>query len=133
MYTSQIPASRLPENWKLPKRWGEWALVERQDFTADHVRAMAKRFRDYHHDHKSEKSDWELVWKNWVRRQDRSLLDVSDKNSWWKTASGIEAKGVELGVEYEPKEIFPWYKLRVFAAAGAGPWNEQKNGGIKNV
>ena len=42
---------------------------------------------------------------------------------WWLSVSGIEAKGAELGVAIDG-DTFPFYKLRVYAAAGPGPWSE---------
>ncbi len=41
---------------------------------------------------------------------------------WWKTSSGIEKRGSELHVNKVPGEQFPYYKARVFEAAGSGPW-----------
>ena len=37
---------------------------------------------------------------------------------WYDTASGIEAKGAEIGIPYDGKEPFPVYKARVFAKCG---------------
>lgn len=36
---------------------------------------------------------------------------------WFRTASGIESKGRELGLQQSPGEHFPIFKARVFAAA----------------
>jgi uncharacterized protein YdaU (DUF1376 family) len=44
--------------------------------------------------------------------------------NWWESASGIAAKGKELGLE-QTEAIFAYYRDRVFAAAGNGPWNEK--------
>lgn len=44
---------------------------------------------------------------------------------WWQSASGIDAKGAELGLRMADGEIFPNWKLRVLSAAGDGPWQEQ--------
>jgi uncharacterized protein YdaU (DUF1376 family) len=46
---------------------------------------------------------------------------------WWESASGISAKGRELGLE-QTEDIFAYYRDRVFAAAGPGPWNEKARG-----
>lgn len=37
---------------------------------------------------------------------------------WYDTASGIEAKGAEIGLPYDGKEPFPVYKAKVFAKCG---------------
>lgn len=52
-------------------------------------------------------------------RDGQSAVAVMAK-AWHETASGIEAKGGELGVERQDGEAFPAYKARVFAAAGLG-------------
>lgn len=43
---------------------------------------------------------------------------ASDPLAWATTASGITAKGQELGIAQEPGEIFPAFKARVHSAAG---------------
>jgi hypothetical protein len=66
--------SRLPKDWLLPKSWGDWALRERQDLTADDVRREAACFRDHwvgKAGADARKADWEATWRNWIRRADR--------------------------------------------------------------
>lgn len=64
--------SSLPDDWKLPKAWGEWALTERKDWTADTVRRQADLFRDHWranaNQRNAKKADWEATWRNWVRK-----------------------------------------------------------------
>ena len=45
---------------------------------------------------------------------------------WWTSAPGITQKGLLLDpqIVQEPGEVFVYFKERVFAAAGPGPWNE---------
>ena len=55
----------------LPKAWGEWALAERNDLTADDVRREAACFADHWHGKAgadARKADWEATWRNWIRR-----------------------------------------------------------------
>ncbi|GDY37251.1 hypothetical protein [Acidovorax sp. NB1] len=62
---------RLPEDWKLPKKWGDWALQEFTVLTDAEVRAQAATFADYWHakaGKDARKLDWEAVWRNWIRR-----------------------------------------------------------------
>jgi hypothetical protein len=52
---------------------------------------------------------------------------VTFNESWWKSNDGISAKGKELNVTRPPVSQmaagwFLTYKLKVFAAAGNGPW-----------
>lgn len=65
-------ASRLPNDWKLPKAWGEWAQKERPAWTADQIRQVADKFRDHWigiGGQKGTKLDWEATWRNWVRNE----------------------------------------------------------------
>ena len=48
----------------------------------------------------------------------RPTVSKSDPLAWLTTASGLEAKGAELGIAQEQGEPFPLFKARVIAAAG---------------
>lgn len=66
-------ATRLPDDWQLPQSWGQWAMAERQDLSADEVRREAQVFADYWHAKAgadARKLDWQATWRNWVRRAD---------------------------------------------------------------
>ncbi|GAB5100515.1 hypothetical protein [Caballeronia sp. HLA56] len=43
---------------------------------------------------------------------------------WWRTSSGIEARGKQLGVRQGENEAFMRFKARVFKVAGPGEWME---------
>ena len=61
---------RLPEDWKLPKAWGEWALGERPAWSSEDVRQCSLRFADFWHAKAGKdavKLDWQATWRNWVR------------------------------------------------------------------
>ena len=64
--------TRLPDDWVLPKTWGEWALIEKPGWTEADVRKTAEAFSDHWHangNHSSaRKLDWQATWRNWVRR-----------------------------------------------------------------
>lgn len=63
--------TRLPVDWKLPKRWGEWAIADRPELTADEVRRQGEMFADHWHaatGKDGRKADWEATWRNWIRR-----------------------------------------------------------------
>jgi len=63
--------SRLPEDWQLPKTWGDWALQERPDLSVDDVRREAACFADYWRakaGKDARKADWEAIWRIWIRR-----------------------------------------------------------------
>lgn len=62
--------TRLPEDWALTRSMGEWALAEQPTWTAEHVRKVAEKFRDYWHGvpgQRGRKTDWPATWRNWVR------------------------------------------------------------------
>lgn len=61
---------RLPDDWQLPKPWGEWALAEYPAWTPDIVRLEAAKFADHWHAKAGKdatKTDWEATWRNWCR------------------------------------------------------------------
>lgn len=63
--------TRLPADWVLPKRWGEWAIAERPELTPDEIRRQAAMFADHWHaatGKDGRKADWEATWRNWIRR-----------------------------------------------------------------
>lgn len=62
-------ATRLSQEWLLPKSWGEWAL-DNYAISATKVRDEAASFRDYWTSVggvKGTKTDWEATWRNWIR------------------------------------------------------------------
>jgi len=117
----------LPAKWKLPKKWAEWALEYRKEWTLEHVKETAKRFHLYHSDKKSTRDnadEWEIAWHAWVQRQRTDNLRIKPVDGWWNSASGIESKGRELGIQQADGEPFPYLKERIFLAAGNGPWRK---------
>ena len=115
---------RLDPNWKLPKEWGEWALSDRPGLTADDVRKEADKFKDHwlaKAGKDASKRDWLATWRNWMRSdfiKPSGKAPAGKSANWFLTSTGIEAKGVELGLEKADDELFPYYKARVYAAAG---------------
>lgn len=63
--------TRLPDDWKLPKGWGEWAIAEHPSLTEDEIRRQAAMFADHWHGKAGKdgrKADWGATWRNWIRR-----------------------------------------------------------------
>ncbi len=62
----------LPENWVLPKAWGEWAATEKSNLTRDDILSIADQFKDHwlanSNQRTAKKSNWQAAWRNWVRR-----------------------------------------------------------------
>lgn len=60
--------TRLPDDWFLPKDWGEWATAEGWNEQA--IRIEADKFRDYwisKAGKEATKLDWKATWRNWMR------------------------------------------------------------------
>lgn len=53
-----------------------------------------------------------------VMQDEGKLVPELKAKPWHESASGIEAKGAELGISKHDGEAFPFFKARVFAAAG---------------
>ena len=93
--------TRLPDDWSLPKAWGDWAVSE--GYPESSVRDQADRFKDYWigaTGQKATKRDWLATWRNWCRNnlskttkgsrnerprtaQERAAANHSDVASAW--------------------------------------------------
>ena len=71
--TKQKNGTRLPEDWVLPKAWGDWAMTEKPVWTKDDVRRAADDFRDHWianaNRPTAKKADWLATWRIWVRKE----------------------------------------------------------------
>ncbi len=85
--------ARLPDDWFLPKAWGEWALEQGWEIEA--IRLEADKFGDYWRAKSGKdacKRDWFATWKNWIRNakkppplrshQAQSFADTHTDKSW---------------------------------------------------
>lgn len=63
--SSKKRRSRLPEDWRLPKEWGEYALAKGIDEVS--VRREAVQFADHHRSKGNLMVDWKAAWRTWVR------------------------------------------------------------------
>ena len=62
-------ACRLPDDWRLPMAWGQWAVG--LGVPEETVRREAEKFADYRHAKagvNATKLDWQATWRNWIRR-----------------------------------------------------------------
>ncbi|HEX8883322.1 MAG TPA: helix-turn-helix domain-containing protein [Noviherbaspirillum sp.] len=127
--------ARLDPEWKLPKKWGDWALARYPHWTAEYVRdTVALLFRNFwcaKSGKDATKVDWEGTWQNWCIKSEEispfknpamPLASGATAGQWWKSSAGIEAKGKEHGIVLLENENFALFKQRVFMAAGDGPW-----------
>lgn len=88
----------LAENWQLPKAWGDWALTDRPELTADNVRRIAENFKDHWRANANQanakKLDWLAAWRLWVRRQ------RIESTGYKTTAERREANNKRAGDEF---------------------------------
>lgn len=77
--TAKTPGTRgarLPNDWVLPKTWGDEALEICPAFQRDRIREIAAEFRDYWVSvagSKGCKLDWQATWRNWVRKEAKQI------------------------------------------------------------
>ena len=60
--------TRLPDDWVLPRSWGEWAVAK--GFAVERIREEADKFKDYWISKPGaagRKLDWLATWRNWMR------------------------------------------------------------------
>jgi hypothetical protein len=75
--------TRLPNDWRLPKAWGMWAL-EHFHVTPEQVRNEAARFRDHWTGKagaSATRANWEATWRNWMRSPIQNLREREADNS----------------------------------------------------
>lgn len=62
--------ARLPDDWKLPVDWQQWARVNFPATSAEAVTLEADKFRDFWCSKAGQgatKLDWQATWRNWCR------------------------------------------------------------------
>jgi hypothetical protein len=67
--TAKPKATRIPQDWLLPKSWGEWAVND-LGMAAQSVRLEGDKFADYWRAKPGRdalKLDWLATWRNWCR------------------------------------------------------------------
>lgn len=77
--------SRLPDDWRLPADWGEWAIGKGMDELS--VRREAEQFANHHHGKGSLMLDWRRAWQTWVNN---SLNWKSERQSAREARNGPE-------------------------------------------
>ena len=119
----------IPDDFGISEPIRTWA---RKEGLEPYLEAHLAYFVDYAKSKAKRYSDWNATFRNCVRSDwgnVRKMLTTAGKNGipvagkpWWETSTGVEAKGKELNLERAEGEAFPYFKHRVFAAAGNGPW-----------
>lgn len=135
--SSAARGSRLPKDWVLKKAWGAEALALQPNWTPEHCRMQADKFRDYWIAVPGKagiKLDWLATWRNWVRNAGpmpggaaTGASGTGDtSSSWWQSTEGVRERGAELGLteQTDKGEFYRQYRVRVLKAAGPGQWRD---------
>ena len=103
--------TRLPEDWALPKAWGDWALQQQPTWTPDRVRQAADAFRDHWianaNRKEGRKADWFATWRNWVRREKPSNVSAGPPGAtlYEQNRAAMAAARSELFPEHYPQGV----------------------------
>lgn len=100
------PADPLLKTWSAEK-------VDAETLRAAHAAAVADR--EARNEPASISPGFLRIF---VDRERAKAQQGADGLPWFRSASGIEAKGKALGIAHAPGEHFPEFKRRVYAAAG---------------
>jgi hypothetical protein len=122
---------RLPDDWRLPNAWGQWAMTA-CGMSRDDVIATADMFADYWHAKPGAsacKLDWLATWRVWCRRErkGRSNAGAPHANAkreradlWSLDHTALNAMGRELGIgEARIGESTQAFIARIQAAQGS--------------
>ena len=119
----------LPPDFGISKRVRDWAYENGFGLLDRHLAHFitTAKAKDYQY------ADWDAAFENairadWAKLRAGTPKDDAAKKEWWESAEGIIAHGAGLDppLVKDDNELFPYFKLRVFAAAGEGPWNKRK-------
>lgn len=94
--------ARLPDDWVLLKSWAKVAFEIWPNWTPDHCRFEADKFRDHWHAKAGRdacKRDWLATWRNWVRSAGAMRVEKGGMGAqWWHSEEAALAKAREVGV-----------------------------------
>jgi uncharacterized protein YdaU (DUF1376 family) len=98
----QPKGNRLPDDWQLPRPWGDWALAEYPQWTPDKVRIEAAKFADHWRaatGKAATKADWQATWRNWCR----SDIAHRDDHKPGRNGSVITVDAPETIAQYQAR------------------------------
>lgn len=98
-------ASRLPNDWVLPRSYGTWAKEFDKGWSDDYIRELGEAFKDYWtalpDNRFAKKTDWFATWRNFLRQRVKPSTDAAGKptrgRNWYSTEQGIIDKAADLG------------------------------------
>lgn len=111
---AEARASRLPSNWSPSEEVLAWSSKTRPELV---MSTVVEEFRDYwlaEGGQKARKVDWELAFRNWVRRQRAvAVPPKSGAGAWWTSEEATLAKAKELGMVAQGGEDWNSFRKRI--------------------
>lgn len=87
-------ARRLPEDWQPNADLVAW---QRQDFPSVDGRLETEKFRDYWHSKTETRTDWNKVWRNWIRKAAEMAPRTGLKPESWPVSRSTTDQRVDAG------------------------------------
>jgi hypothetical protein len=113
---NQASASRLPNDWVLPSKFGLWAKDYDPGWTDAYIRELGEAFKDYWtalpDNRFAKKTDWFATWRNYLRQRvkpsDQATNGKGTRNRYWySTVEGVLDKLTAEGMQTRPGETLP--------------------------
>jgi hypothetical protein len=118
--------TRLADDWVLPKRFGEWALVEYPDWTPEFIRERGVKFRDHWSAIPGKaglKTNWIGTWRNFclaeaefIARTTRNPGTNGTGMPWWFSDASTFAEGARHGLRPFAGESMSAFRGRIHEA-----------------
>lgn len=113
----------VPASFKISDRVKAWAKEKNYGRLNQHLEHFistchAKGYQYADHD----AAFMNAIRKDWAGIAKDEKVRVEQSADWWETSQGIITKGKEYDIAQNSGEPFPYFKARVFAEAGDGPW-----------
>ena len=120
--------TRLTDDWQLPKKFGEWALAQYPEWTAEFVRERGAKFRDHWSAVPGKaglKTNWFGTWRNFCRAEAEFMARITraagapgsgQGNAWLLSDTLALAEGARRGLRPNCGETNFAFKARIQAA-----------------
>jgi len=125
--------TRLTDDWLLPKKFGEWALVQYPEWTPEFIRERGAKFRDHWSAVPGKaglKTNWFGTWRNFCLAEAEFMARVTrtvaapgsgSSTPWFFSDTLALAEGAKRGLKPHPGESMLAFKGRIqIAIEGTG-------------
>lgn len=111
--------ARIPDGWRPSDAALAWAAEDKPDVDTD---AATAAFVDYFAAKTGQDAtalDWDARWRNWIRREKAAPKGLNGhafepRDEWWKSDTGTDRKGRELGVTARSGESYSSFRERIW-------------------